>query len=501
MKRSYFLLIAILLLALSPVQAQGLNVFLAASTDAPGAGDPIDYTLMVSNTGATTLDNVVVEVSLPEQIDGFFEGDVVGDGFDCPAGGFCNPGETVVWEVGTLTPGNNLRLTYPTSIASSPPPGDATTVIVASADNTSDIILIHDVAIDPSPLLRLSLVHGPAPAAPSEPFTYTLTYGNVGASSPTNVVLTMPVPDGTTFVSATEGGTLSGGVVTWMLGAVGVGAGGRVEVRVLPDGGLPPGATLEAEASLDSGLAPELVVCSEALTEVGPSEALRFSFDLSQNAVARSGSFSYTLTATNIGTAGDITGVLAELRLPEQIDVFHQNDVIGDGLECFVFCSPGETVAWIVGTLAPGQSRTIIMPTNIASNAEEGTFLLSPVVASATGSNEVVLYLDVLLGDEIVIVANEPGTEQPETHTLDIRAYPSPFTETTTFELSMPEAGAVRLVVYDALGRLVGEVVNGMQPAGRQVVTWDARELPSGIYFYQLVMDEVVRSGTVVKVR
>ncbi|WP_420456582.1 T9SS type A sorting domain-containing protein [Rubrivirga sp.] len=368
--------------------AQGLNVYLAASSDALGAGDEIDYTVMVSNTGSSTLENVRVEVRLPEQVAQFTTGAVVGGGLDC-GNGVCSSGETVVWSLGALDPGDNRRLTYPTLIRTSPPDGDATTVVVASADAASDIILTHDVAIDPTPLLRLSLVPDPSPAAPGEPFSYTLTYGNVGNASPSGVTLTMPVPEGTSFQSATEGGFETDGVVTWSLGTVGVGAGGRVEVTVVPNASLSPGATLVAEAALDSGETTELVVSSEALTEVGARDALRFDFALSQNALTRSGPFAYTLTATNVSTTDELSGVTVDIRLPNQIAQFTTGNAVGYGFDCGNgVCSPGETVSWNVGTLARGQSRTLILPSAVADGAQQGQVLRALYYAAADGLNE-----------------------------------------------------------------------------------------------------------------
>jgi uncharacterized repeat protein (TIGR01451 family) len=47
--------------------------------------------------------------------------------------------------------------------------------------------------------------------------TYTITYGNTGGDA-TGVVITTPVPPGSSFGSASDGGTESGGTVTWTIG-------------------------------------------------------------------------------------------------------------------------------------------------------------------------------------------------------------------------------------------------------------------------------------------
>jgi hypothetical protein len=44
----------------------------------------------------------------------------------------------------------------------------------------------------------------------------------------------------------------------------------------------------------------------------------------------------------------------------------------------------------------------------------------------------------------------------------------------------------VDLRVYDLLGREVAVLMNEEKPAGRYSVTWNAKGMASGIYFYQL---------------
>jgi uncharacterized repeat protein (TIGR01451 family) len=66
--------------------------------------------------------------------------------------------------------------------------------------------------------------------------TYTLAYSNPGPRRVESVRIRVELPAGTTFQSATGGGTHDGGVVTWDLGAVPAGGGGSVQVTVSPSG-------------------------------------------------------------------------------------------------------------------------------------------------------------------------------------------------------------------------------------------------------------------------
>jgi hypothetical protein len=65
-------------------------------------------------------------------------------------------------------------------------------------------------------------------------------------------------------------------------------------------------------------------------------------------------------------------------------------------------------------------------------------------------------------------------------------ASPNPFAGRTTLRFALPEAGPVRLTVFDALGREVARVVDEARAAGPHAVTLDAGALPSGTYLVRL---------------
>jgi tetratricopeptide (TPR) repeat protein len=64
--------------------------------------------------------------------------------------------------------------------------------------------------------------------------------------------------------------------------------------------------------------------------------------------------------------------------------------------------------------------------------------------------------------------------------------YPNPFNPATSISYELPKDGEVSLVVYDVLGEVVKSLVNEQQQAGRYTATFNASNLPSGIYFYTM---------------
>ncbi len=73
----------------------------------------------------------------------------------------------------------------------------------------------------------------------------------------------------------------------------------------------------------------------------------------------------------------------------------------------------------------------------------------------------------------------------PQEFTLK-QNYPNPFNPSTTIEYDLASETHVTIAVYNAIGQRVAILVNEEKPAGEYRLTWDASDLSSGIYFYQL---------------
>ena len=69
---------------------------------------------------------------------------------------------------------------------------------------------------------------------------------------------------------------------------------------------------------------------------------------------------------------------------------------------------------------------------------------------------------------------------------MGIEAFPNPFNPATELTYTIPLSGEVTLTIYDIQGREVSTLLNGFQPAGSHKITFDAEDLPSGIYFARL---------------
>jgi len=72
---------------------------------------------------------------------------------------------------------------------------------------------------------------------------------------------------------------------------------------------------------------------------------------------------------------------------------------------------------------------------------------------------------------------------------FEFAAYPNPFNNNATITYNLPQAGTVKLLVYNAIGELVMELVHEAQEAGRHSVMFSANDLPSGMYTFKLDYD------------
>jgi len=93
------------------------------------------------------------------------------------------------------------------------------------------------------------------------------------------------------------------------------------------------------------------------------------------------------------------------------------------------------------------------------------------------------------------VVAPNTSTETPASFRLALHpARPNPFNPRTRIDYELPHTARVRLEVFDVAGRLVGTLIDAVQPGGPGHVLWDGKDedgetTASGIYVYRLLVE------------
>ncbi|MEX0720772.1 MAG: LamG-like jellyroll fold domain-containing protein [Balneolaceae bacterium] len=91
-------------------------------------------------------------------------------------------------------------------------------------------------------------------------------------------------------------------------------------------------------------------------------------------------------------------------------------------------------------------------------------------------------------------VSSETEPTQPGKISLS-QNYPNPFNPNTNIEFNLPATGPVKLTVYDVIGKEVAVLLNENRNSGKHLVTFNAEQIPSGIYYYRLETE----AGNIVK--
>ncbi len=84
-----------------------------------------------------------------------------------------------------------------------------------------------------------------------------------------------------------------------------------------------------------------------------------------------------------------------------------------------------------------------------------------------------------------IIGIQQNGNNIPKSFSLH-QNYPNPFNPTTIIAFEISDRANIQLTIYDAAGKEIKVLVNGIKSAGKYEIEWDASEYPSGIYFYKL---------------
>ena len=99
---------------------------------------------------------------------------------------------------------------------------------------------------------------------------------------------------------------------------------------------------------------------------------------------------------------------------------------------------------------------------------------------------------EIVIGDATIQKLMVSGETIPTVYALE-QNYPNPFNPSTVIEFSLPEEVAnVKLTIYNALGEKVIELVNSSLMAGKYQYRWNAYNVATGLYIYELRTDKFV---------
>ena len=99
---------------------------------------------------------------------------------------------------------------------------------------------------------------------------------------------------------------------------------------------------------------------------------------------------------------------------------------------------------------------------------------------------------DVVISDATIQKLMVSGEVLPIVYSLE-QNYPNPFNPSTVIEFSLPEdVSHVKLSIYNALGEKVAELVNTALTAGKYQYQWNASNVATGMYIYELRTDNFV---------
>ena len=366
-----------------------LTLSMTVSPNPSNPGTPFLVEMNVTNSGSSVAFGGRVQLRIPSGVVSLTEATVEGpldSSASCGSIGGnnsnCESGEFMIWTLGNVAPGRSARLSFSTFISSNTTPGTLSQwEVVLSDDGLNPSTESVTQIVQSAEALRLAIEEDKDPVAPGENLTYTLHYGNFAGSSATSNILVFRLPPDSTFVSATDGGVLSGRQVTWDLPSIPNGRVGQVRVVTAISSTAAPGQLLEARLEING--TQNFLPISQRISEsayVGTGSLLDLKLSVAPAPGAPGTRVFSEMIVSNPGSSV-VFGGQVRLRYPIGLSEITEGTIEGplDGdASCGTIggnngnCEEREFVVWSLGNLAPGQSIRMSLNPFVASNQVPG---------------------------------------------------------------------------------------------------------------------------------
>jgi hypothetical protein len=185
-----------------------------------------------------------------------------------------------------------------------------------------------------------------------------------------------------------------------------------------------------------------------------------------------------TLTGAKSGEAG----------YPVSVDILVQGSPIpGPGTQVLLSPSGNSAAQFSAKTVTLSSDSTLTAAFNLTSTLTPGLYDI-----------EILAFGDFNLTAKSVFTI-EPFSivDAPTASASSIEVSPNPAESNAEFSFSTPNSVHSRLILFDALGRTIATLFDGMS-SGQQLIEWNSDNLPDGSYFYALTVGDSVYRGRVV---
>jgi uncharacterized repeat protein (TIGR01451 family) len=300
-------------------------------------GDPVEFTVTVSNLGPADVTGVEVADLLP-----------AGFGYDgsTPSQGSYNGG-TGLWSVGALTNGGSATLVIEATAQAGAAGTVLTNVAAVTAsshddpnpDNDEDSAVVRVNGAD----LALTKTVDRAAASEGGTVVFTVTVENLGPSATTGVVVADPLPTGLTYVGdAPSQGSYNSGTGVWTVGALNFGETATLTITATVNAGT-MGTVLTNTAQITASDQPDSNPANDEDSATVAVSGLRI--DKTSDVAGSTqpdDTITYTIVVTNSGS------------------VTHTNVAVTDLLPAGVTYVPGSAAITLSPPPAPGGSTTLV---------------------------------------------------------------------------------------------------------------------------------------------
>ena len=342
-------------------QTPVLQISKSGSPDPVTPGATLQYTIVYTNAGDATAQNVVITETYPANTMYLIASPPPPTGNN-------------VWSLGNLPAGATGTIVVLVTVANELPVGTTLTNIVRiGAAQAVPAAFTETTQVNSAPAVTISKLDSADPVRVGDTLIYTIQYGNNGNAPVTGVRITETYPSRTTFVSANPPPNIGIGNNVWLTNTLGgLGQTRFIYVTMQVNSPTPDLTTLSNRVVIDTNETAPLAATQLTLVR---SPVLALTKSASTGSPAANSVLTYTLRYTNSGST------------------YASNVVVTDAvplnttyLDCAPagMCSPfGGTVIWNLGQVSSQTAGLLTLVVNVNDNLPNGTILTNTARISA----------------------------------------------------------------------------------------------------------------------